>query len=299
MIRVGPAGWSYADWEGRVYPKRKPPGFHPLRHLSRFVDCVELNASFYSLVDARNAARWVEIVAPRPAFRFTAKLHQEFTHGPRGGADAGDAGERWRGLRDAFLEGLRPLIEADRLGALLVQFPWSFRRSAAAEERLHILRDLFGELPLVLEVRHRSWFEDEVLRWLADQRYSLARIDLPEARDHPPPNAPTVGDIGYLRLHGRNARAWFDPRAGRDQRYDYLYGPDEITQLVRVARTLASGRDETYVVTNNHFSGQAVANALEILAALRDQPPLAPVELVGAFPRLSGHVRAEGQGELY
>jgi len=293
VIRVGPAGWSYADWEGRVYPRSKPAGFHPLRHLARFVDCVELNASFYSLVDARNAERWVRLVDEHPSFRFTAKLHQEFTHGPLEGRGS------WPGLRDAYRAGLHPLSDAGRLSALLVQFPWSFRRDAAGEERLRVVRDLFAEEELVLELRHRSWFEPEALAALEDLDYSLARIDLPEARDHPPPEAPTIGRIGYLRLHGRNREAWFDAQAGRDQRYDYLYDADELTELVRVTRTLATGRDETYVVTNNHFSGKAVANALEILASLREGPPLAPVELVRAFPRLEGIVRAEGQGELF
>ena len=68
MIRVGPAGWSYADWEGRAWPRSKPRGFHPLAHLARFVDCIEINSSFYALTDPAHCARWVDLVADRPDF---------------------------------------------------------------------------------------------------------------------------------------------------------------------------------------------------------------------------------------
>ena len=294
MIRVGPAGWSYADWEGVVYPRQKGVGFHPLKHLARFLDCVELNSSFYSLPRAEHAERWIQCVADRPGFRFTAKLLRTFTHEEpldRQGFERSAA---------AYMEGLEPLRRTGRLSALLVQFPWSFLRSPQAEERLALLSERFAsEAPLVLEVRHRSWYEPAALERIGAWGYSLARIDLPAARDHPPADAPDVGPLGYLRVHGRNSAAWFDPRAGRDRRYDYLYTPDEVAELVQVTRRLARGHDETFVVTNNHFAGKAVANALELLAGLGGGPPLAPIELVEAYPRLSATVRTEGQQHLF
>jgi uncharacterized protein YecE (DUF72 family) len=300
VLRVGPAGWSYADWEGVVYPREKPRGFHPLRHLARFVDCVELNSSFYSLPRAEYAARWVRIVRearPDGEFRFTAKLHRGFTHEPLPAGDAALATAA-RGFR----EGLAPLSEAGLLAAVLVQFPVSFHRTEAALARLACIRELFPTERLVLEVRHASWFGAEAQRELERSRYSLAAIDLPPAADHPPEGHPVPsfsGSVGYLRAHGRNARAWFDARAGRDQRYDYLYSAGEVLDLARTARRLAAGQDETYVVTNNHFSGKALVNALELLAELSGTAPLAPAELVEAYPRLREVVRVEGQGSLW
>lgn len=293
MIRVGPAGWSYADWEGIVYPRKKPSGFQPLRHVARYVDCIEINSTFYATPRADFASRWVRCVEDRADFRFTAKLQNVFTHEPL----PRDA-RAFDDLVRAYLAGIEPLRAAGRLGALLVQFPLSFRRTAAAEERLARIAEAFGEIPLVLEVRHRSWFEPEAVAEIARQGYALARIDLPAGPDHPPADAPTPGDPGYLRLHGRNADTWFDPRAGRDQRYDYLYAPDEIDRLATVARRLADEKEDTFVITNNHFSGQAVANALEILAALGGAPH-APVELIEAFPRLRERVRPDGQATLF
>jgi uncharacterized protein YecE (DUF72 family) len=294
LIRVGPAGWSYADWEGRVYPAHKPKGFHPLAFLARYVDCIEINSSFYATPRAENAARWVELVKDKPAFRFTAKLEQVFTHEALP-EDEGSLGER----AAAYLDGVEPLARAGKLSALLVQFPHSFRWGDAARARLQRLDAHFGRHPLVLEVRHRSFYDDEPLSFVQALGWSLAVIDLPAAPDHPPKAPPLVGPLGYHRLHGRNAATWFAAGAGRDDRYDYLYGAAELEELVRTTRRIASGRDETFVITNNHFSGKAVANALELLAALSGGPPLAPAELVRAFPRLGPVVRVEGQGSLF
>lgn len=293
MIRVGPAGWSYPDWEGIVYPRAKEKGFHPLAHLARYVDCVELNSSFYATPRAEHAARWATLIADRPRFRFTAKLERVFTHQKL------PPEPELTHRAEAFLEGLEPLRAAGRLSALLVQFPFGFVQGAAGVERLARLASAFGHLPLVLEVRHRSWFEDEGLTAIADLGYSLAAIDLPAADDHPPAVPPLLGPLGYVRLHGRNASAWFDPKAGRDRRYDWLYAPEELAEVVQVTRRLATGRDETFVITNNHFSGKAVANALELLFALGGERPLAPAELRSAFPRLREVTRPDRQDTLF
>jgi len=291
LIRVGTAGWSYPDWEGAVYPRKKPRGFHPLRMLARYVDCIEINSSFYATPRADYCERWVELVHERPEFRFTAKLQNVFTHQ---GLD-----EDYDRNATAYLAGLEPLLAANRLAACLVQFPLSFRRTQGAFERLARLAETFGHLRLVLEVRHRSWFDADSVAAVARLGYSLARIDLPAAADHPPEDAMGTGPIGYLRLHGRNSHTWFAQGAGRDQRYDYLYDKGEVAELVRLARRLASGTDETFVITNNHFSGKAVANALEIMAGVNEAQPLAPSQLIAAFPHLTEFVKPDGQTTLF
>lgn len=281
MIRVGPAGWSYRDWEGVVYPRPRPKGFHPLGFLAQFFGCLEINSTFYAPARAEHAELWVREVEGHPAFRFTAKLNRDFTHRERGLSVGALRGEAQR-----FLDGLEPLRRAGKLAALLVQFPVSFHEGEAGMRRLRGIRALFGELPLVLEVRHRSWFSPAAVVSIGELGYSLAHIDLPGARDHPPDwHAPT-GSIGYLRLHGRNAATWFARDAGRDQKYDYLYGSSEVAQLASKAARIAGEHAETYVVTNNHFSGKAVVNGLELLAGLRGSRVAAPAGLVRAYPEL-------------
>lgn len=282
MIRVGPAGWSYRDWEGVVYPRPKPKGFHPLGFLAQFFQCLEINSTFYAPARRKHAELWANVVEDLPDFRFTAKLHRDFTHLARTASVS-----KLQAEARTFLAGLEPLRREGKLAALLVQFPVSFREGEASVQRLRNIASLFGELPLVLEVRHRSWFTGRALGEIAELGYSLAHIDLPEARDHPPAwHAPT-GPIGYLRLHGRNSETWFARDTGRDQKYDYLYGPEEVEQLAAKATRIAGGHAETYVVTNNHFSGKAVANGLELLAAVRGAKVAAPRGLVRAFPELS------------
>lgn len=286
MIRVGPAGWSYRDWAGVVYPRRKPRGFHPLPYLARFLQCLEINSTFYAPPRAELCERWVRLLGPHDDFLLTAKLHRDFTHRLRA-----DSRGELEADAERFLEGLEPLARAHRLAALLVQFPHSFHHGDEELRHLGRLQGLFGRHPLVLEVRHASWFRRRAWNQISGLGYSLAHIDLPAARDHPPAWHEPTGPIGYLRLHGRNDATWFARDVGRDARYDYLYSPEELEGVTARARRIAGLHDQTFVVTNNHFEGQAVANALEILSSLRGSVVDGPAELVARFPRLAASVR--------
>ncbi|MCE9594515.1 MAG: DUF72 domain-containing protein [Planctomycetes bacterium] len=276
MIRVGPAGWSYADWEGVVYPRAKPRGFHALEYLARYFDLVELNSSFYAYPRAENAERWLELVAAHPNFRFTAKLHQDFTHATR--PDVAHA--------STFRRGLEPLLHAGRVSAYLAQFPWSF--AFGANELAHVTRlaEAFRDAPLVVELRHASWFDDAPSRALLELGVSVAEIDLPRSATAPPEHVVRRGALGYLRLHGRNANAWFDRNASRDQKYDYLYDDAEIEVFATRVHGLAREHADVVVVTNNHFSGKAVANALELVAAVTRAKRRVPEPLIAKYPRL-------------
>ena len=299
-IRVGPAGWSYADWAGKVYPRRKPRGFHPLAYLARFVQCLEINSTFYAPPRADHAQRWAQLVKGVDGFLLTAKLHRDFTHAELAGSSA-----QLEAQAEVFMRGLAPLVRNRLLAALLVQFPLSFHHGNAQVRHLGTLRSLFAEVPLVLEVRHASWFTERALHQISGLGYSLAYIDLPEARDHPPAWHGPTGPLGYLRLHGRNRDTWFARGAGRDARYDYLYSERELEGVVDRALRIAGGHDQTFVITNNHFEGKAVVNALEVLAGLRGGLVDAPAPLVQAYPRLESKVRVvddlppSGQQELF
>ncbi|MCB9914499.1 MAG: DUF72 domain-containing protein [Planctomycetes bacterium] len=296
MIRVGVAGWSYKDWEGIVYPARKPRGFHGLEHLARFTDVMEVNGSFYAMPRAEHAAQWARLTereSARAPFCFTAKLHQDFTHG------AALDERAFAHAVEVFRAGVEPLRRAGRLTALLAQFPVSFARTPAAEAHVERLCDAFGDNGLAFELRHRSWFEARGLELLRRRGASLLSIDLPAAADHPPPRFAPTGPLGYLRLHGRNARAWFTRGAGRDERYDYLYGPRELDELQQTALDLEAEHAEVYVVSNNHFQGQALVNALELRARLEGAPVAAPAELVARYPRLAAVTRTSGQQSLF
>lgn len=292
VIRVGVAGWDYPDWRGIVYPTTASRRFDRLAYLARFVDVVEINSSFYRPVDARRASSWVRRCSEPPGFRFTAKGYRGWTHEPD--ADPAET-------VPAALDGLVPLREAGMLGALLLQFPQSFHRTPHAFLRLErLLRTLEG-WPLIVEVRHVSWDSDQAAIWFRDRGVGWCVVDQPDAgRSTAPAHPRATSSIGYLRLHGRNAGDWFREGAGRDARYNYLYRSGEMRTLAGLARALAHAATEVFVVQNNHFRGQAVANALQMKHLLGHPRPRAPQTLVEAYPQLVDIVASEpSPGRLF
>lgn len=276
-VYVGPAGWSYDDWQGIVYPRCS--GLARLDAVARLFNLVEINTTFYGPPAPAAAARWAERVRGIPGFRFTAKLVRRFTH---------DDPRTWTVAdRDSFRDGLQPLREAGLLGPILAQFPASFTATDAGLHRLARIRRAFPDQRLVLEVRHRSWIEPRVLARVRDLDCSLCSVDQPPARDSIPLGAWITGPIGYLRLHGRNAAKWSDPKAAVHERYDWRYSEPETRELVQVATGLRERTEELHVVANNHFAGKGPATALEIAHALTGASVPLPSELVAAFPRLA------------
>jgi len=282
VTSVGVAGWDYPDWNGIVYPPRSQPRFDRLAWLARFVDVVEVNATFYRPVAARVAATWIRRVAARPAFRFTAKAHRSWTH------------ETWddaAAVVGPTLAGLAPLQDAGLLGALLVQFPQSFHWTQESGGRLARLLDVLHGWPVVVEVRHVSWDDDRAAAWMRERNAGWCVVDQPRAGSRTAPARGRVtAPVAYLRLHGRNEASWFDPAAGRDARYDYLYGMDELAPLASTARAMGAQAKALYVIANNHFRGQAVVNALQLKHLIQGVEPDAPEELVAAYPELSAVV---------
>jgi uncharacterized protein YecE (DUF72 family) len=277
MIRVGPAGWAYKDWSGIVYPKSKRRGFDPLRYLAEYFDTIEINSSFYGPPRPATAKKWAESVAKNDNFRFTAKLFQSFTH-PRNPAPQDEK---------EFKDGVAPLIEANLLGALLIQFPWSFKNDAEARTYLIALCRAFREFPLVVEVRHSSWIEPSVLDLFGDLGVGICNIDQPLFHRSVKPDVLVTSTVGYVRLHGRNYKQWFSPTANVGDRYDHLYSTDELTPWLHRIKQISEDAKETYVVANNHNIGKGPVNALEIAALLDGQRVPAPPTLIAHYPELA------------
>jgi uncharacterized protein YecE (DUF72 family) len=266
MIYVGTAGWSYPEgegkWDGVFYPPER--GLDRLAYYAEHFRAVEVNSSFYRPIAPHVARSWAR---KTPAeFRFNAKLYQKFTH-PKMYKDAtGDEAELRAEDFARFKEGIEPLAEAGKLGALLAQFPPSFKES---EESLTHLEDVirqFAEYPLAVELRHRSWSDSlEAARLLEEHGVAWCLIDEPKFRTSVG-TVPLTGRIGYLRFHGRNAAQWW--RGDRETRYDYLYSAAEQTELAAEVRGVAERSEDTYAFYNNHYGAKAVANAAQLQAAL-------------------------------
>jgi uncharacterized protein YecE (DUF72 family) len=276
VIRIGPAGWDYPDWRGAVYPRRASRGFDPLQYLSRWFDTVEVNSTFYRPQRPEVARGWCERVGARRSFKFTAKVWKRLTHEREAyGAEEVDAA---RAALDA-------MNEEGRLGAVLLQFPWSFRRDAGALEWLHDLFVALAGLPLVVEVRHASWNVPETYAELAERGVGFVNVDQPLFKSSMKPSAVATASVGYVRVHGRNYKDWFREKAGRDARYDYLYGADELAPWARRTKAIAElpRVEDVYVVTNNHFEGKAVANAAMLQAMVEGRRVDAPPDLAARY----------------
>ena len=277
MIRVGPAGWSYRDWAGIAYPHPKPRGFDPLAYLAQYFDTIEVNSTFYRPASAKTAYDWAARVTANNAFRFTAKLWRRFTH------ERGEAYTRAEVRKTR--QGLDPLYATDRLGALLLQFPWSFRRTEENRQWLDDLTISFRDYPLVIEVRHASWNVPEFCEELVERSIGFVNIDQPMFSHSIAPSSAVTSPVGYVRVHGRNYKDWFRKDAGVEARYDYLYSAAELRPWVRRTREIAEEAEETYVITNNHYRAQALVNAIMLESMLRDDKVPAPPDLVQEFPR--------------
>jgi uncharacterized protein YecE (DUF72 family) len=289
-IRVGTAGWSYEDWEGIVYPQNKGSGFDPLGYLANYFDTLELNVTFYRPPTQRMAASWVKRVGHNSHFKFTAKLWKGFTH-DRGTATVAD--------ELSYKRGIEPILDNSRLGTILVQFPWSFKNNRENFEYLEKLLNRFANYPLALEVRHSSWDKEEVYTFLQEKGVGFCNIDQPLISRSIAPTSRITSRIGYIRLHGQNYRDWFRENAGRDERYNYLYSADELKPWIEKIVKIAHKAIDTFVITNNHYRGQAVCNALQIKSLLRSSKVHVPAGMLSAFPQLKDIALEEPQQRLF
>ncbi|MGB2677400.1 MAG: DUF72 domain-containing protein [Candidatus Acidiferrum sp.] len=277
-IRVGPAGWSYSDWSGYVYPARRIKGFHEAAYLSEFFDTIEINTSFYQPLRPDHAALWVERVSANPAFLFTAKLWQKFTHDPSASA------EDERAVRAGF----DVLRQAERLGAVLLQFPFSFHCTKETVGYLTTVLKRFADYPLVVELRHASWQAEETLALLRERNAGFCNIDQPIIGRSLEPSASSTSPVGYVRLHGRRYDTWFsdNPATPAHERYNYLYSEEELDPWVARIRTVNQHTRNTFVVTNNHYQGKAVVNALQLISILKGSKVKVPEPLRQHYPEL-------------
>jgi len=278
QIRVGPAGWSYADWSGYVYPARRTKGFHEAAYLSEFFDTIEINTSFYQPLRPDHAALWVERVSANPAFLFTAKLWQKFTHDPSASV------EDERAVRAGF----DVLRQAKKLGAVLLQFPFSFHCTKETVGYLTAVLKRFADYPLVVELRHASWQTEETLALLRELHAGFCNIDQPIIGRSLEPSASSTSLIGYVRLHGRRYDTWFsdNPATPAHERYNYLYSEEELDPWVARIRTVQQHTHNTFVVANNHYQGKAVVNALQLISILKGSKVKVPEPLRQHYPEL-------------
>lgn len=314
-LRVGTSGWHYptgkGTWDGIFYPAKRDRAktFDELAYYAERFDTVEVNSTFYGQPRASVSRSWAERTPD--GFEFSVKLYQKFTH-PRMYAErlqqqvpaaAGDAlasamvetlGRPTDVDLDEFKRGIDPLAAAGKLGALLAQFPSSFKNTPHERGHLIWLLTAFRGFPVAVELRHKSWSDaiGDTLQLLNGFGAAWVQIDEPKFRFSIRQNyLPNITGFYYMRLHGRNAAQWWRHDAAED-RYNYLYSADELDEFVDTATATRQIVRKTYLYTNNHFSAKSVANATMIKARIGE--PIAgeyPDAFVQRYPELTNTVR--------
>jgi len=285
-LYAGAAGWSYKDWIGSFYPKAQSDNFDWLQFYSGFFNVVEVNSTYYTYLSPRVVESWINKIEDKDDFLFTIKLHQDFTH-------KRDFDEE---KIKAVKFNLNKLEKAERLGGLLIQFPYSFSLTKENANHVKNLVDIFSEYDKFIELRHNSWLIERFFNFVSSNRSSLCTIDQPEIGNAISFNPLTVGDNLYIRFHGRNTKAWKSSISSHSKtqtyeeqsaRYDYLYSPGELLEIEQKIKEVLDTVKRIYIIMNNHPHGNAVANALEMLHLLSERIKInIPDTTLKAYPRL-------------
>ncbi len=288
VLRIGVAGWAYKDWEGIVYPPSLKRKQHPVEYLAQYLDLIEINTSFYGHLKPELVKLWCRKAAGvNPEFLFTAKLNKCFTHSPNAVVESTSAATIHFTPEDESeaKAGYDALAAEGRLGALLAQFPISFKNTNENREWLDTLIAKFREYPLAVEVRHASWTSEGTLRYFAEKGVAFCNIDQPRLGKAIGPSEHVTAPLAYVRLHGRNYDQWFEAERPHD-RYNYLYSQQELQPWKTRIEEVAKKAKVTFVVANNHFEGKAAVNALQLKAMISGRQVKAPEVLVQHYPVL-------------
>lgn len=247
-LYIGTAGWSYDEWVGPFYPDKSTP---KLKHYCSIFCTVEIDSTFYSYPSPNLIQGWIKNTPP--GFKFSAKLPKIITHEKK--------------LQNAeldtkkFLDLLKPLYEADKLGVILIQLPpgFSSKYSIILQE---FVKNLPPELKYAVEFRNQSWYDVEFL-----QRYNICSVitDSPLGLQ-----TKITANFAYIRYHGRGKKIWYDFKYTEEQIKNFAI---QIDRLTRQCGTIFS-------YFNNHYGAYAAENALQLIEITGNLSPKQRQQLI-------------------
>jgi len=277
-LYIGTSGWSYPQgegtWTGYFYPRGR---INELEYYSQFFNTVEINSSFYRPPEPGQVLSWVRRV-PQD-FVFTAKLWRKFTHPKMFQQATGRDAVISQQDVDIFKSSLEPLVKYQKFGALLAQFPPSFKNDSYGRQILMAVIKTFAQYRLAVELRHRSWSDDpNTARLLRESDVAWVQIDEPKFPSSVARELPLTADMAYFRFHGRNAETWW--QGDSETRYKYLYSPEEIDELSSRVAVAGQQAGLIFAFFNNHWQGYAPRNATQMTKALELPVKDIPVQAV-------------------
>lgn len=285
-IYIGTAGWFYSDWVGKFYPKNQSKTFDFLCFYASYFNSVEVNSTYYAYLAPEIIHSWLKKTEEFPEFKFTIKLHQDFTH-------KFDISKQ---KIEDFKKIILPISKENKLGGVLLQFPYSFQLNDGNLEYIKKLNIIFEGYFQFFELRHNSWFKQKFLDSFKLVDSTICSIDQPQIGQAIEFNPVIENGICYVRLHGRNIKGWKESisRYGKEQtyseqneRYRYLYSISELTEISNRIKEKFDKLKKLYVITNNHPGGNAPVNAFELMRffELKKEIPI-PEIMLKNFSRL-------------
>lgn len=271
-ILIGTSGYDYPEWKGVFYPPEvKRTDF--LSYYATQFNAVELNNTFYNMPTAERLLSFYE--RSNGQLEFSIKANRLLTH---------EISPLWNTAADDFKQALIPLLEKDKLCAVLFQFPQSFHYTN--DNRIYLAKVIaaFEGFPVIIEFRHREWIRESVFEGMIQRKVSMAFCDMPELKYLPAAQVVSTGSttdasaasvfIGpnaYIRMHGRNADAWYSagPQANGSARYDYNYSKEELEKFVPVIQAAVKEGRKAQIFFNNHPKGNGAENAKQLKKLLK------------------------------
>jgi len=284
-VYVGMGGWDLEPFSNVFYPPRPKKNFRKLEYYSQFFDSVEVNATFYNTsLSPDHARRWLTDVSGKKDFVFTVKRFQGFTHTYTAVYSDVRAVHRL----------LEPLAEAEKLGGILIQFPYSFTNIKERRMYLMQLAKAFYPHRLFVEVRHNSWNSPLMYNFFQENKLHLVNVDLPGIKQHMPLTCESWNGAAYFRMMGRNVLTWDRPFVRHEngkylvsERYQYLYNERELEQLLTMIEQIRQRAGSTFVVFHNDPQANSLVNGFQLRHMVRHKHRvLVPDNLVAAFPSL-------------
>lgn len=273
-VKIGPSGWLHSDWTGIIYPSSPQQRFHELTYLSEFFDTIEINTTLHRPLKPQIAKLWVHQVAQNPYFQFTAILWQKFTHQYNKNKED----------RRIFKEGLEPLRQSGRLGALLLQFPPSFHNTNQNREYLEGLLIEFSEYPLVVEVRNKTWNQKTICQILQQRKVGIYNTNDSQISLGLQSAEVKIKVNGYIRLcESQNLIHSLPSQENNNGDYHTI---SKLRSWEREIRYIANRTKTTYVITENDSRGKSIVKSLQLTSLLRNRKVKIPKNLLKYYPDL-------------
>ncbi len=263
-ILIGTSGYDYPEWKGVFYPEDLPRKDFLSYYATQF-NTVELNNTFYNMPTAERMQNFYDRSGGN--LFFSVKANRLLTH---------DIDRNWQTVAEDFKNAVQPLNDKGLLSAVLFQLPQSFHYTKENRFYLSSLLQNFEGFPCAIEFRHREWIKESVFEGLDKRGTGIVFCDMPQLKNLPDGQTfatPFTGNTAYIRLHGRNADAWYakDDSPNGSSRYDYEYSESELKEFVPVIKAAIVEGKRPQVFFNNHPKGNGSKNAKAMMEMMRER----------------------------